>query len=707
MPNKLPLHVFLMLNYLLVCHAAMADSGATLMGQSGLISMPNARLAESGMLRMGLSQSDPYTSLWASISMLPRLELGARYTSIGNTVGIQSNPNYGIYKDKAFDAKFLLIKESRYIPALSLGAEDFLGTRVFDAEYIVFGKEFGNWDFSLGYGRNRIDGYFGGMSYTPSWSNKLDFMYEYDAIDYQSDHLAVESGAEKRKGGHTIGVAYHSGWFTGKLSYQDGNYFGLNAYLSVPLMRKEFVPKIDEPPIYTQQITQASSDDWRKDSKHRENLINILEIQGFKNVRVLLKNRQLEIGFSTRDITLVGRAVGRVARTALLMGPYDLNNIKITYFTLSDLATVSYEFFNLDLLNRFFTGTVSYIELLDGLTVSYSSPSYVNELSMATLTRNVHENNMDTESGDMQWKTNEEGHAISLRRENRSLDEFHIIPFNLGIYFNDANGALRYETFSLAKYKHFFGRGTFLDSSVRLRLWEDISEVTDKSNSVLPHVRSDIADYKRDANFKLNSLLINKYSHLGARLYGRFSFGYYEEMFGGLGGQVLYFHKTYPWAIDLAIDTLGQRETGGDLDFKDYRTTTAIATVHYRIPKYGITLALRGGKFLAKDVGTRYEFQRRFRSGVRVGAWYTITDRKDITSPGSLEKPYNDKGIFVSIPLGSMLTKDTRATARFSIAPWTRDVGQMVSSPGDLYQVVEDPLMFDWEEGHLLTGFHE
>ena len=39
--------------------------------------------------------------------------------------------------------------------------------------------------------------------------------------------------------------------------------------------------------------------------------------------------------------------------------------------------------------------------------------------------------------------------------------------------------------------------------------------------------------------------------------------------------------------------------------------------------------------------------------------------------------------------------RDTRATANFSLAPWTRDVGQMVNSPGDLYGLMERSLMLD------------
>ena len=36
-----------------------------------------------------------------------------------------------------------------------------------------------------------------------------------------------------------------------------------------------------------------------------------------------------------------------------------------------------------------------------------------------------------------------------------------------------------------------------------------------------------------------------------------------------------------------------------------------------------------------------------------------------------------------------MLTKDTQAVPKVAISPWTRDVGQLVVSPGDLYDMLE------------------
>ena len=57
------------------------------------------------------------------------------------------------------------------------------------------------------------------------------------------------------------------------------------------------------------------------------------------------------------------------------------------------------------------------------------------------------------------------------------------------------------------------------------------------------------------------------------------------------------------------------------------------------------------------------------------------------------------------IPFSAMLTKDTQAGAGFKLAPWTRDVGQMVESPGDLYEIMANPFLLDWPEKHLLSDF--
>ena len=59
---------------------AAAEPNTT--GQTGLINMPDARIAEDGTLRFGASYFRPYLPIWSSITLLPRLELSGRYTIV-------------------------------------------------------------------------------------------------------------------------------------------------------------------------------------------------------------------------------------------------------------------------------------------------------------------------------------------------------------------------------------------------------------------------------------------------------------------------------------------------------------------------------------------------------------------------------------------------------------------------------------------------
>ena len=248
-------------------------------------------------------------------------------------------------------------------------------------------------------------------------------------------------------------------------------------------------------------------------------------------------------------------------------------------------------------------------------------------------------------------------------------------------YFNDPAGAFKYEISALASYDRPFAGNRFVNLELKGVLYENVSDVTQPSNSTLPHVRTDIAEYKRGNDVKLMRALAHQHWHPAPRVYSRVSAGIYEEMYAGAGGQALYLSRDGGWSADLAVDALRQRDFEGWFGFLDYSTVTAIASLNYRMAQ-GVTGTVRAGRFLAKDEGVRVEVKRRFASGFEVGAWYTVTNGNDITSPGTPDSPYHDKGIFMQMALNTMMTRDSRATANFSLAPWTRDVGQMVQSPG-------------------------
>jgi hypothetical protein len=518
---------------------------------------------------------------------------------------------------------------------------------------------------------------------------------EYDANNYQQDHGSSLNGVDLRKKGVGVGLEYRYGWLGSQLAYRDGKP-GINLYVSIPFNKKEFVPKIDEPPPDTEIIAKPTLAQWNADPKYRQELTDRLLKQDFKNVHVDVTGEVAEATLTNTRISLASRAVGRAARSILLCTPADVREIKINY-TVSDMPFATYTFTDADQLQRYFNGLESRKQLAPSVKIDYAAPQPAPTLAQATPAQKQNDTaqkqndtaqNGSSEEYSSTHVDSNEGDIVSLHSENEKLDKFHVAP-GLSFYFNDPSGALRYDAFVSASYLKQLKESLFFKGVTQLTVSQDVSGVTEPSNSLLPHVRSDIAQYKKNADLKLTEAVLNKFYHPMKRVYARSSAGLYEEMFGGAGGQVLYFPETAPWAIDLTVDALKQRETSGWFTFRSYSTVTALAALHYRLPIDGLTVTARAGRFLAKDWGTRFEIKRRYRSGIEVGAWYTVTNGHDITSPGSPSSPYHDKGVFMVIPLSSMLTRDTQTAPKMSISPWTRDVGQMVLSPGDLYDMLE------------------
>jgi len=364
-----------------------------------------------------------------------------------------------------------------------------------------------------------------------------------------------------------------------------------------------------------------------------------------------------------------------------------------------EAPVVIYTFSDLDRLQRYFNGMLPRWELAPHVGIHYAAPGAQEpgDLDDMLAAFNEHQPGLRVLYQD-------EGHLVTFKSEDLMQNRFTIRP-SLGVYLNDPAGEFKYEVGIQAAVNYRLARRTYFTGAVNYNIYETISDVTQPSNSTLPHVRSDIAEYKRASPFKLTRFLVNQLYFPAERVYARASAGYYEEMFAGVGAQVLYLPRGAGWGLDLAVDWVKQRDHEG-LGFSDYNydTVTAIASFNYRLP-LGVTATARGGRFLAKDEGVRFEFKRRFASGYEAGFWYTRTNGNDITSPGAPGDPYYDKGIFLAVPISTLLTKDTQAVAFMSIAPWTRDVGQMVVSPLDLYRLMEKPLVIDVHEHDGLVQF--
>lgn len=661
--------------------------------------MPSAAVQADGTFTTGYSYDSPYGNLWVTATVLPFVEVTGRYVSINGIPGFSYGSdgyggNYGRYKDKVFDGKLRLVKESTWIPAIAIGGTDLLGTELFKGKYVVATKTFGaakNLEASVGFGSRRPDGLFAGMRWAPLSTPGWAVTAEYDANDYKNDYRAAETQAGERSKGPALGLEYRWGWLGAQVA-RHRDHFSANAYVSIPFAAREFIPKIFEPAYFQAKDAPPSvtAGEWQADPSYGAALVQALVKQDFKNIRIELDHGILKLTLTNNRISNMGRAVGRATRTALAFAPQGTRAIHVTYTKLEQ-PIATFEFFDLKRLTDYFTGLVNRDAFLQTVLIRYATPADRIDDEQGMLVALKEDNGLTVQAG-------RDGNMVQLGSEDREANRFKVVP-KLGFFFNDPSGALRYEVAAAANYDQRLREGLYFNSAFRLSLFENISGVTQASNSLLPHVRTDIAEYKRGGRFKLHKALLNQYMQPAERVYARLSGGFYEEMYRGFGGQVLYLPKDSRWATDLTVDALQQRGYEGWLGKRDYKTVTALGAMHYRLP-YDVTVTARVGRFLARDTGARLEFKRRFQSGIEIGAWYARTNGNDITSPGTPTSPYHDKGVFLSIPLNSMLPSDTQATAGFAISPWTRDVGQMVASPGDLYELVEQP----WRDLNQVDG---
>ena len=85
-------------------HAQVPLTAPSASGQTGLLSMPDARMAPDGTWRSGMSYLKPYQALWTSLTIMPFLEGSFRFTRTMYVPGFPGVPgeDYGDFKDKEF-----------------------------------------------------------------------------------------------------------------------------------------------------------------------------------------------------------------------------------------------------------------------------------------------------------------------------------------------------------------------------------------------------------------------------------------------------------------------------------------------------------------------------------------------------------------------------------------------------------------------------
>ncbi len=206
-------------------------------------------------------------------------------------------------------------------------------------------------------------------------------------------------------------------------------------------------------------------------------------------------------------------------------------------------------------------------------------------------------------------------------------------------------------------------------------------DLSQGSNSLLPHVRSDVAEYFRHGANGIANLDALYRTRLTPDLYFEAKAGYLEDMFAGGGVQLLWRPEGQRFAFGLDAYEVWQRNFDRLFGLQNYHVLTAHASMYYESPWYGLNFAVHAGRYLAGDYGATFEVTRRFSTGVEVGAFATFTNVPfSQFGEGSF-----DKGIIVHVPLEWALPFFSQSSYDLLLRSLTRDGGQRLDNDNSLY----------------------
>ena len=185
----------------------------------------------------------------------------------------------------------------------------------------------------------------------------------------------------------------------------------------------------------------------------------------------------------------------------------------------------------------------------------------------------------------------------------------------------------------------------------------------------------------------LDSLFVQTRNSLSSDIHYRLFGGVLEEMYSGVGGEVLYQPFESRLAFGLSVNHVKQRDFDKSFKHLDYETTTGFVSAYWATPFYNFDLALHTGRYLAKDFGSTFEVRRTFPNGWQIGVWATFTD----VSAEQFGEGSFDKGFFFRVPINGFAGRNSRASYATRVRPIQRDGGQRLENhSGNLWWDLRD-----------------
>ncbi len=658
--------------------------------------MPNARIMPEASLRFNFSASYPneFTSLTAT--PFNWLETTYRYAEIKNQrYGPSRYSGNQTLKDKGFDIKAQILNESYLMPAVALGLRDIAGTGLFSSEYIVSSKKFKFLDLSIGIGwgvlgadnnisnpfenlddsfrvRNDSSGQGGSFSLKNWFSGPASVFggVEYDLpkkglrlkVEYDTSNPDLFKRVEKVSSRINFGLNYS---FSENLNVSTSFERGSQFRVSFKLTGNFFEDTIPKPrPRTVQRLNENQKKRIIENNEIFYRSLNLsLRDESIYLQASSLKESEVDIAIASSRFYSITRPIGRTARIAASLAPDQVEKINL-YSMNGDFEVAKFSL-NKEEFLKAERQEISSAELLLSSEIISVDEKPLYEKASFIPTVNFPE---------FEW--------------NMSPALKHQIGGPEGFYL----GQLFWKTDTILKIR----RNLLLYTSFGINIYDTFDDFNNPSQSSIPRVRSDIQDYLSEGKNNIQRMQLEYFGSPYKDIFTRFDLGLLEEMFGGVGGEILYrpFKKKY--SIGMSVHKVKQRAYDQLFSFRDYSTVTGHIGLYYDLP-YQVRSQLLMGKYLAGDKGVTLDLSRRFNSGFTLGVFATKTN----LSAEEFGEGSFDKGFYISVPTQLFYSDFRTGNISFGLHPLTKDGGAILNKHNSLIGILGDSsyssIIRDWD----------
>ncbi|MDP3531873.1 MAG: YjbH domain-containing protein [Alphaproteobacteria bacterium] len=641
-------------------------------GQTGLIELPNARMHDEGLVSMGGNYAYPNFISYLMIQPFSWLQSSIHYTNTQDLWKIKKHDN-----NRNLDAKIRFFKESAFIPETSLGFIDGLGTPQLRGFYGAFSKRYYDLDFTLGF----IWGHYGlhnlyrnphkfiGTYNPPTLFQKNlkrhTHLIPFAGIEYATPikglnlkleaigdhHISKKLGRYAHKLPVNIGLCYQPfSWLQLSTGFENGHQWmaGLSLMTNVNKNLPTLTRPTPPPMIKARSETPNNNHLIPKEEINAQRIIAFLSQKGFKIESLYLGNSKITVVFENTLYRLQTQALGRLARALTQIAP---NRIHFFELIQSDK-------------NLHLQKIIVKREALEKVAQGHSS---IEEIWPHLFPSDV----------PSELPTN-----LIKNRNLYPIFSPYILPKIRQSLF-DQNKPIRLDIGAGIGTQIEFGYGFLGAAEIGITLLNDLDNLKIESPHQGHRVRSDIKNYVKHGRQNLTHLQFDKLFQLNSSLFARTSIGYFEQMFGGISQEFLYRPYDRNFAFGIEMNHVWQRTFNQRFEFQKYNVTNGHASFYTDLPFWDIETHLHLGRYLAKDWGGTLEIAKRFKTGVEIGVFGTLTN----INRKKYDETRFDKGLWIKIPLEWILGGSTRQEFDYNLRPLSKDGGQRVYVSNRLYKL--------------------